>query len=474
MTAIFNITENRIKSLFICYCAVICLMIPFVLYFGGKILLFAVFAPIPLIMLVYNFDRYMRVALVSFMFTYFYFSVEYRIQLINLLSYILIFYFLVNHDKDIFNKFSLPKFIKVSSSMLIFAVFLSAVNSQFVSAASIYYAVMFFVYILTGYIVFKTILDFEDIDNYLKYLIYSVAIYGIIILANIMVTGAIRSRGITGSAFSDIIVCSLLVTLFKYFFLEGYRTVHIIIGIILLLILVADLSRFAWVGFALSTVYGILLISKFDKSGFLKRRIKIVIASFMVGLMLILGSGLYNVIAERFSDVSFSILQADEGKDAIGNSLDTRGLIWITALNAFINNPYTGVGYFMFHSVSDKYNILPEVIFLEFVDGLDAHSTLMNFLCETGLIGLSAILFFYIVVYMITFKSIRISKNREQISRSLILNILVFFIITTSVYSGAFTFGYNGYFLYFMMALAVGNYVLIKKNNNQNIAANSA
>jgi len=307
----------------------------------------------------------------------------------------------------------------------------------------------------------------------MRYLILAVSTYGVIIIINILLTGVIRSRGITGSAFSDIIVCSLLITLFRHFFLENPRPIHIFMLGILLIILIADLSRFAWVGFMLSLTYGMIITTKFEKGKFIKRKMKLVFMVFAAIVALMYISGLYDIILTRFSDVSFSILQSEGEKEVIGNSLDTRGLIWITALSAFLSNPLTGVGYFMFHKVSYDYNVLPDAIYMEYVYGLDAHSTLINFLCETGLIGFTAILLLFLAVFILSYKSIRISKLPADVARSLILNILVFFIVTTCVYSGAYTFGYNGYFLYFVFALVVANFSLLKmKSRNKSVEPN--
>jgi O-antigen ligase len=328
---------------------------------------------------------------------------------------------------------------------------------------------MFFIYVFTGYIVYKTILNVRDIDEYLKYFIYVCAIYGLIIIFRIITTGILRSSGLNGPTFPDIIVCALLVAIFKYLFLERSKSIYVGIAIVLLIILVAGQSRFSWIGFLISFLYGLAITISYQKNHVLKRRMVYVLSTIVFGILIVFISGLYKVIIFRFSDVSLSVLQASDQKELVSNTLDTRALVWLTALNAFLHNLLTGVGYFMFYAVSENYNILPEFLYREIVMGLDAHSTLMNFLCETGLIGFTSILFFFSVIFSISFKAIKISKSSSDLSRSIALNILVFFIITTSIYSGAFTFGYNGYFLYFVFALVVANYVELRRNLKINL-----
>lgn len=433
------------------------------LYVGGKLIIAVLLAPLLLILMLDNFDYYLKPALMLCMFVYYYFDITRRIQLINLFSYVLIIYFLINFNKNLFHKYSLPIWVKFSSALLILAVLLSSINSPFVSLKSIYYGFMFCIYIFTGYIVFKTLLSLSDIDEYLKYLIYAVAIYSIFIFINILLTGNFRARGLTGSAFSDIIVCSLLIVIYKNLFFEKSSAIYVVIAFILFFALIFDQSRFAWVGFALSFLYGLIITSIYQRTKLMKKRLITILSSIFVGMLVVFISGLYRLIIMRFSDVTFSVLQSNAQNDIVANSLDTMVLIWLTALSAFINNPLTGVGYFMFYSVSENYNVLPEFLYRDIVMGLDAHSTLINFLCETGIIGFLSILFLFIVIFVLSIKAITISKTISDSSRSLALNILVFFIETTCFYSGAYTFGYNGYFLYFIFALVIANYVLLRK-----------
>lgn len=465
MSFILSIRENKLKTLLFSYCVLFSLFLPYLLY-TKKAVLAVLMAPIALLFLLDNFEHYLKPALMYTMFVYFYLDATYRIQLINLFSYMLIVYYLINFDKSTFNKLALPLWIKISSGLLIVAVFISSVNSPYASIQSYYYALMFFIYIYTGYIIYKTILKLEHIDDYLKYFVSACSLYAVFIIISIVMTGNLRARGITGSAFSDIIVCSLLVVIFKNLFFEGQKLLHVIMAVLLLIVLVTDQSRFAWLGFMLSFAYGLIVILKYQKSKFIRRRIVFLFAGIIFGIFLIFVTGLYSVIMERLKDVSFSILTASEDKEIVANSLDTRGLIWLTALSTFANHPVTGVGYFMFHIVSENYNVLPEFLYQEFVKGVDAHTTFFNILCETGLIGFTCFITLYIVIFVLSIKSIKLSRIPSDLRRSLILNILVFFIESTCIYSGAYTFGYNAYFLYFVFALVIANYVFLKKKQN--------
>jgi len=236
--------------------------------------------------------------------------------------------------------------------------------------------------------------------------------------------------------------------------------------VITIIILITTQSRFAWLGFILSLLYGIILC--YTKSGevkkFLKKRMPLLIILSLVLGGIIFIFGLNNIIFKRFTEIDFNFFSKEDDKVMVANSLETRLLIWIVAYNAFIQNPITGVGYMMFSEVSEHYNVVPQMLFDDYVYGLDAHTTFFNFLVETGIIGLSTFLIFVSTIFILSFKSIGLSREYNDKSNSIILNILVFFIIVQSIYSGAFTFGQNAFSMYIIFGITLGNYVLLKNN----------
>jgi len=462
----FLLKQERFRKILFAYGIFISLLIPLTLYIGMKKVIFVLFAPLLLIVILQDLTRYFKIILLVSMFVGFYLYLPARIQVINLFSYVLICYYLINlYRKEFDGRHSLPFMVKLSSTLLIFAVLLSAVNSPYTSMQSLYYAIMFLIYIFTGYVIYKSIITLNDISEYLKYYTYVVAFYGVIIIVSIFASGYLRARGVTGTSFSDIIVCALLTVIFKDFVFEKYKYIHLFLVSLLTIILVTDQSRFAWVGFVISLAYGLLIVVIHYKSSSIRRKLFYFLLLILFGIVLVFVTGLYKIILVRWSNVSFSILQQSEQKEMIGNSLDTRGLIWLTALSTFLNNKLTGVGYFMFQKVSAHYNILPDFLYNQYVMGLDAHSTLMNMLCETGIIGFLCMSLLYITIFALSYRSIKLSRTVPDLSRSIVLNILIFYIESTSVYSGAFTFGYNAYFLYFIFALTIANYVILREKN---------
>jgi O-antigen ligase len=243
----------------------------------------------------------------------------------------------------------------------------------------------------------------------------------------------------------------------------------IILTTIIFITLITTLSRFAWFGFLLAFIYGIVIVAlMYSKKIVTKKSVYLLIGSGVV-VAIILTTGIYDIIIKRMMDVQATVLDTTREEGMVSNTLDTRALIWITALNTFLHNKFTGVGYFMFYKVSENYNILPHDIYDEFIWGLDAHSTFLNFLAETGILGFTMFVVYLCSSFYYSFKSIKLSLTNEQKQISIILNVLLFFIITTSIYSGAFTFGYNGFVLHIFIGLVIANYVVIKINSQREI-----
>lgn len=443
------------------------LLIPLLLYIENYKILILLFS-IPIFCYVlFTFESNYRLYYIFSIFFGFYFQVNARIQLVNIVSYILIIYFILNYSTSSFNKYKLPISFKYIAMLLIGAVFLSSINTPFISFWSIYYGFMFFTYIFTGYIVYRSVLDFYTLNDYLNFFFKSVAFFSCLIIISIIFTGNIRSFGISGPTIPDMIVMALLIIVFKSYISGNISKSNLIFAIIVFITLITTLSRFAWIGFILSFVYGMIIVSFLNTKNIFTKKTIYFISGLVFLVLLIFMTDLHNIIITRFLDVNFSVLDATKEEGVVSNSLDTRALIWITALNTFLQNKMTGVGYFMFYKVSAQFNILPQVLFDEFVSGLDAHSTFLNFLTETGIIGFSSIILYFISAFYYSFKSIKFSFSEESKTVSLILNIILFFVFTTSIYSGAFTFGYNAFVLHSLIGLVIINYVIIKKQNNK-------
>jgi O-antigen ligase len=396
-----------------------------------------------------------------------YIQFDYRIQIVTILSILMIFLFVTFKDTEIFNNFMYPSHVKLISILLVLQIFGSSLISRFSSAQTLIYAFVFLVFILVSYVIFRSVKSIDSINNLIDLFVKVVIISTIIDFFDIAVTGYLRSTGIMGYAIMDFSIIVLLILIFKYYLLgKANYYVHISTFFTVLLIIFHQ-SRFAWLGFTLSFSYGLIITFKYfpHVKKYMKKRAftYILIALLFVGLIFVFG---YNdIILSRVSQINFDFFQGtpEEGQ-YLSNSLESRLLIWITAYNTFISQPFFGVGYFMFPIISEQYNILPSFLFKLYVENLDAHTTYFNFLVETGIFGFGLFASYLIIMFRISLKSIKMAVSDEEKTLSIIINIFCFFVIVHSLYAGAFTFGLNAFHMWFMFALNLSNYIILKKN----------
>lgn len=392
-----------------------------------------------------------------------------RLQVVSLSAYLLIFYYITNFKTSFFNNYKLPKPLKISAAFLSVAVLMSLFFSKFFSVQAILLTIVFFGFLTTSFIVFKSPFTPYDVFKYLKYFIVGVSVSSVTILIQIVLTGNLRSVGLVGFPIMDFLVISLLVTVFYYYILGKSTKVAIGSTFVCVCVLITTQSRFAWFGFLVSFFYGLIICIK--KESFVLEFLKKKAIWFFVGSM-ILGAilvvlGLDKVFIARFSDLSPELFKGTSEGDLISNSLETRILIWITAYYTFIDNAITGVGYQMFSEVSGNYNVFPEYFFQTFILNLDAHTTFLNFLVDTGVIGFLCFVSYITTIFVYSYKAINISTDKFERKISIILNILVFFIIFHSIYSGAFTFGTNAFIMHFIFGLTIFNYAFLKRKYNE-------
>jgi O-antigen ligase len=465
-----NITELKTDykifniSFFVFFFFLILISLYFVIIGNYKFLAVCELIPIFLFSSFY-FDRYFIYFFVISLFIEY--SFPFRIQFANLLSFAIIFYFFLNKDSNTFSQFSLPKIIKISGLLLLFTVILSSFATPHFSFFSVYYGFGFLIYMVLSYVTFRYSNSSKKIFSLLNTFFYSTFVAGSIVVIFIVITGKIRFFYFSGMAYFDFTVVALIISLFSYFILGKSNNIIKIATLIIFITLITSLSRNSWIGFVLSLLYGIFITTRFQKEllNFIQKKIAIFLGLFIIALFILIITGLGNVILGRIGEVNTSLFNVSDDGQIINNSLESRILIWIVALNAFIHNPLTGVGYFMFWEVSEQYNVLPQILYDGIVKGLDAHTTFMNFLCETGILGFTSFIVYLITLLRISYKAIKISDNSFEKKISIILHIIVFFISVHSIYSGAFTFGQSAFQMHFFFGLAVANFVNLKMKN---------
>ena len=464
-------TKPRMKyelPIFYTLSFLICLPIPIIAQFGSINIAIS-YASMSLLLFFLNYFNQKPVYfLIGSLFIGFMLYGSLRIQLVNLAAYFYAFHFYLNKNTDYFNQNKLPGSIKLTSFILISAVFLSSINSKYFSGISLYFGFLFFTFIFTGYLIFRSARSTKDVEKFLLLFVIFTSINAIFfIIPQIIITQKLRSTGISSMAFMDFTGIASIIMIFGYFLVSKNNRLHNLLMVTSLVVLITSLSRFAWLAFITSFIYGIFIAYKYSEESriYLAKKINILIITIFFFIIFSLATGVANLVFSRVLEIKFEFftnVNLEEG-EMISNTLESRIIIWITAFSAFISHPATGVGYFMFHRVSENYNVLPVFIYDALVKGLDAHSVFMNLLSETGIIGVISFYTFIINANVLSLKAIKLSKTADERRISIALAVIMFYYASSSIYSGAYTFGQNAFQFYMTVGIAIINYVLIKK-----------
>ena len=412
----------------------------------------------------YYFEPNVKYYFVTSLFFSSYFYWPLRIQPSLLVSVFIILIFLSNPSHSIFNNLKLPRYAKYLGTILVVYIFISSFLSPHFGIQAFYFSLLFCIFMSASYVFYRLITSTDDISKILDYFIVLTFISGIIIIIRILMTGKLRSLGLAGFAIMDFAVISLVILIFKDFLLGKPNKRSVLYLTIIFIILITTQSRFAWLGFLLTMIYGSIISGFYSQNAkeLLRKRIPQIIMVFVALISLLFVSGLGSVFIGRLTEINFSFFQNEEGM-MVTNSLESRILIWIVAYNAFLSHPITGIGYLMFSEVSEQYNVLPLFAYRIFVEGLDAHTTYFNILTETGIIGFVLFLSYIITVFTFSIKAIKISLLNSEKNISIILTSLVFFFMVHSIYSGAFTFSQSAYLMHYIFGITLANYSLLRQ-----------
>ena len=138
--------------------------------------------------------------------------------------------------------------------------------------------------------------------------------------------------------------------------------------------------------------------------------------------------------SEEFTKTNKELL-TQEGQ--VTSSLVSRFFIWHTAANAFLENPWIGVGMYAFPYVSHKYNELPDFLFESYVEGLTPHSTYIAVLTETGILGFVGFLIFILYIIKTSFANINLAKTKKEKMLALVLTWTIVYITISMIVTDA-------------------------------------
>jgi O-antigen ligase len=268
--------------------------------------------------------------------------------------------------------------------------------------------------------------------------------------------GKIRSFGIAGVPFADMLVASLIISYSFYLFQKNNlsRLKYAAVFFILLGALFATQTRGAMMSFSLSytfvSIITLTLGRKVYSSIVCRNFWKL---AFSLAVFLLLAVHLFGSLVTDLTHRFYSLYQlpVTGGQETI----QLRFHLWETALKAFLAYPFLGIGIGQFRVV---HLIIPNLrfspLFPETVR-LDAHNIVLSYLSEAGLLGLCSLLYFMISFLRLGWGTYKGFLNKEDLPILTSLLGILFFVFVSSFYAGAWFYGVNGMTFMFFLALTV-------------------
>jgi len=283
-----------------------------------------------------------------------------------------------------------------------------------------------------------------------EYFIYIASAATLIALVFIFFGENVRAFGITGTPLPDLTVSALIASITFLIMSKNRRRTQKFLALasILFLGLVMTQTRGAWLSFSISFLFLSYLLLKKSIPGTKRKLFKIFfLGLLLIGLLFIVFQSAFIGISHRVSQVQY----LDVG------TIQFRFILWHAAITAFLANPLNGIGLGHFSLLSDQFSdIGKSAIFKENIEGLSAHNVLISYLSETGLIGISALIFFYYSIMKLSTKTYNRIKSNVNLDIVIIIRTILFFVIVSSAYAGSWFWGLNGtQFMIFLAMLTV-------------------
>jgi O-antigen ligase len=289
--------------------------------------------------------------------------------------------------------------------------------------------------------------DIKNLIGFYLVITFVHALYNIFLF--IHYGGAIRSFGIAGVPFADLVMPSLLFCCVSFFLAEDGRS-QIKYGAIFAVLfgsLLITQTRGAIIGFTLSYLFISFLLTKGKKSlklsGTRKRIVRLTLGmTAIIMLVIALHPSLFTGFSHRF----YTLTQGP------GETIQLRFLLWSLSLKAFLHSPILGIGLGQFTRIA---LIFPEVRFIpliNYISGMGAHNVVLSYLAETGIVGVLCLFYFMFSFLKLAWLKFEKSKTRNDLVLSSTLLGTLFFVAVSSFYAGEWFWSVQG--MEFMIFLA--------------------
>ncbi len=326
----------------------------------------------------------------------------------------------------------------------------------------------FIAMIIVVTLVGKVIKNYSQLKKFLTTFLFLSVLNGLSVIQQSISTGGGRVFGFTGVYYIDIVNIAIFIAICIIIFNPKKRIYFIpLLSFFFISLLLTQTRNSILSLFGTSLVLFLTLLISSKKISIPKIKIinYTVISSLSLLIIAIILFLIFPQISERFLEL-FSPSKSTESTSLVSNSLVSRLLIWHTALNAFLKNPFTGIGLFNFQYISSLYHTIPNDLYKEFVWHLTPHVTYIAVLTETGIVGFSGFLTFLISIIVMNIKSLKKSNSTISTQYSLGLLICQVYIILSMALTDAWLWGQCGMLWSLLLGSSIANYKIVMKDFN--------
>jgi O-antigen ligase len=346
--------------------------------------------------------------------------------------------FKINRGKKYYNPILLPLFI------YIFLASISLYNAPMNIYTFMEYANLVSIFLLV-FLVPIVYYKRESINKFFYLFISAIFLHSIFIILQGLLTRE-RSFGFLGVYFVDLAGLGVLYSIIYFFYNHNYKKV--IFGSLFTVILVAlvfSQTRNAW----LSTLFTLVFLLTFLLIKGNKFNIKRLTILKFIGIFSLISIIIFFVIIQDLNinvgkrlDEKTQKVNVTDNPNSLGeNSILSRMLIWHTAINAFSEKPFFGIGTYTFKYTSKNYYTIPKPFFKQYVEHRTPHVTYLEVLVESGIIGFIGFLFFLFSVIKLTIKSVRYKLDKKLIPQTLLIMVSIVYITFSMFMTEAWLYG---------------------------------
>ncbi len=311
--------------------------------------------------------------------------------------------------------------------------------------------------------VFCYSMDISHAKRMLRLFIGVVAINSLISVTLYIGQGGGRVFGIGGNEFTDMIVPAFIFTN-VFFFFERKPKYRAFLGFLLGLFtfaLFATGTRGALFSWGIAVLIANLILFLHGK---VKKR-TILKALFAVPALLAL------LILVFGFQTSHGVTSPSQG---YVDTIDFRLALWGWAVKAFLSSPLLGIGLNQFMDIEQVFPSARINPLFPYLKGLDAHSVVLNFLANTGVIGVGALFVFFIKILSVAWNLYKKTKYLQDAKYTLGLAVVLTYVVYSSFYAGGWFWSLNGFeFMTFLAILVTFSYKFNHHNANAVVTSQS-